>query len=74
MIVIKKLATELKVELATEFSDTLADMFGLHFQIFVIVKSNFHRFLFLIIKFAELLLKLLTDRPVLNRHYSSSIL
>ena len=74
MIVIKKLATKLKVELATEFSDTLADVFGLHFQIFVIVKSNFHRFLFLIIKFAELLFIVLTDRPVLNRHYFSSIL
>ena len=74
MIVIKKLSTEFKIEFATEFSDTLADMFGLHFQIFVIVKSNFHHFIFLTINFAELLLLLLTDKSVINRHYFSSIL
>ena len=74
MIVIKKLSTEFKIELSTEFSDTLADMFGLHFQIFVIIKSNFHRFIFLTINFAELLLLLLTDKSVINRHYFSSIL
>ena len=42
MIIIKKLSAELHVKLVTELIDPFTDMFGLHFQIFVVVKSNFH--------------------------------
>ena len=42
MIIVKKLSAELHVKLVPELIDPFTDMFGLHFQIFVVVKSNFH--------------------------------
>ena len=46
MIIVKKLSAELHVKLVTELIDPFPDVFGLHFQVFVVVKSNFHLFSF----------------------------
>ena len=42
MIIIKQFASEFKIKLVAKFSDPVSDMFGLHFQIFFIVKTDSH--------------------------------
>ena len=37
-----KSTAKFEVELITELVDTLTDMFRLHFQVFVVVKTDFH--------------------------------
>ena len=42
MVVIKKFSAEFQVKLVAEHVNPLFDVFGLHFQIFLIIKSIFH--------------------------------
>ena len=42
MIIIIELSAELKIQLVPELPYPLTDVFGLHFQIFVIIKSDLH--------------------------------
>lgn len=42
MKVIEKLTTELQIELVVKLCDPFHDVFGLHFQIFLIVETCFH--------------------------------
>jgi hypothetical protein len=42
MIVVKELAAEFQIELSAEFADSLSDMFGLCFEILIIIKSDMH--------------------------------
>ena len=42
MIVVKELAAEFQIELSAEFADSLSDMFGLCFEILIIIKSDLH--------------------------------
>ena len=45
MVVIKKLAAKFQIKLVTKLADTFPNMFGLHFQILVVVKSYLHLFI-----------------------------
>ena len=45
VVIIKKLAAEFQIKLVVKFTDAFANMFGLHLQIFVIVKSCLHLFI-----------------------------
>ena len=40
--VIKKLSSEFEVKLVVEMTDSGTDVFRLHFQVFFIIKTNFH--------------------------------
>ena len=42
VVVIEQFSAKFEVELITELVDTLTDMFRLHFQVFVVVKTDFH--------------------------------
>ena len=42
MEIVKQLAAEFQIELAAELSDPLLDVFRLHFEVFFVVKSDFH--------------------------------
>jgi hypothetical protein len=42
MMVVKELASELKIKLVTELSYALLDVFGLYPKILVVVKSVYH--------------------------------
>ena len=42
VIVVEKLTSEFQIELVAEHGNPLADMFGLHLQILLIIKSNIH--------------------------------
>ena len=47
MIVVKKLAAKLKIELASELGDSVLDVAGLSLQIFFIIKTDLHSTLLL---------------------------
>ena len=40
MVIVKKLAAKLQIELAAKLRDPFADLFGLQMQVFFVVKSN----------------------------------
>ena len=42
MVVVKQFAAEFKIKLVAELTDSFTDVFSLHFQIFVIIKTYFH--------------------------------
>ncbi len=42
MIIVEEFATKLQIELISELGYTLLDVFGLNFQILVVVKAVFH--------------------------------
>ena len=44
MVIVKKLSAEFQVKFVAKLADTFPDMFGLHFQVFCVVKSNLHLF------------------------------
>jgi hypothetical protein len=41
MVVIEKLAAEFQVKLAAESGDSFLDLLGLHFEIFIVIKTYF---------------------------------
>ena len=41
MIIVEKFTSELEVEFVAELSDALFDVFGLNFEIFLVVESVF---------------------------------
>ena len=45
MVVIKKLAAKFQIKFVSKLVDTFPNMFGLHFQILVVVKSYLHLFI-----------------------------
>ena len=45
VVVIEQLAAEFQIQLVVELCDPLADVLGLHLQVFVVVKSFFHSLL-----------------------------
>ena len=42
MEIVEQLSTEFQIQLVVKLVDAVADVLGLHFQVFFIVKSNFH--------------------------------
>ena len=42
MIVVKQLTSEFKIQLITELSNTLLDLFGLYLQIFLVIETFLH--------------------------------
>ena len=40
MIVVKKLSSELQIELSAKFGDTVAYILGLEFNVFLVVKTD----------------------------------
>ena len=42
VVVVKQLPAELQVQLVPKLADALPDVFRLHFQVFLVVKSNSH--------------------------------
>ena len=44
MIVVEEFTTKFEVELVAKLSDTLLNVFGLNFNVFVVVEAVFHNF------------------------------
>lgn len=51
MEIVKEFAAELQIQFVVELVDAVADVFRLHFQVLLVIKTNFHIKVLLCIEF-----------------------